>query len=677
MEYAANERTLEYAANERTAEYVANEREENMKCVKCGTENEAGAKFCAFCGDPLEESGAGFEAAKAPEGKKRNGKKIAIAAAAVIVAGGAAFAAVKLREKDPKDIVIAAFENIHTEDQVNPNEELFGISAFLENAGKVSCQSGFRLVLEDCSEERVAQAASGAGLRVETKSDLDNKKYSLDAGVIFQNMDLVTMELYYGDKILQAAVPELSSKVFTADLGDGLAQRIEDSPLAGSLVESYGIDVEGIQQYLEDAAAQIQENSGTDPYDIVGLLQRYKDGCQAQENFKAALTVEKAGKASFQLDGSEVSCRGYQVHISKDSMISFLRDSSDFFLQDEELKEKYLKQLQLTAGMMELMGYSVEIPSAEEMMEDSYEQAQETVDQIIDQMEISLNDIDMLVYVDKKGRLAAVDGSTTVLAQTDVADALGAADAADAAGVADAAGATDAADSADTADATGSADATDSADAADAADAMDAVDAADAMDAAGVSVRVEFDVEFQGGTYLTENMTAEAELFDETDSSVLHMKLDKTGSYDGVRKNAGLSLDCQAAEGTSGVFSYESSYDAGTGDCQVKAEFSSDSFGRAQFELAGIVDELVKGESVHMEIDKLYGSVYDAMSDDEDYFTLSGDWHYGPLTDEIEAPEGTAFDVIAAGEDDWQSVMMEVYMKSFGLLGQLGSVISY
>lgn len=600
-----------------------------MKCVKCGTENEAGAKFCAFCGDPLEESGAGFEAAKAPEGKKKNGKKIAVAAAAVIVAGGAVFAAVKLREKDPKDIVIAAFENIRTEDQVNPNEELFGISAFRENAGKVSSQSGFRLVLEDCSEERVAQAASGAGLRVETKSDLDNKKYSLDAGVIFQNMDLVTMELYYGDKILQAAVPELSSKVFTADLGDGLAQRIEDSPLAGSLVESYGIDVEGIQQYLEDAAAQIQENSGTDPYDIAGLLQRYKDGCQAQENFKAALTVEKAGKASFQLDGSEVSCRGYQVHISKDSMISFLRDSSDFFLQDEELKEKYLKQLQLTAGMMELMGDSVEIPSAKEMMEDSYEQAQETVNRIIDQMEISLNDIDMLVYVDKKGRLAAVDGSTTVLAQTDATGAAGAAD------------------------------------------------AADAMDAAGVSTRVEFDVEFQGGTYLTENMTAEAELFDETDSSVLHMKLDKTGSYDGIRKSAGLSLDCQAAEEMSGVFSYESSYDADTGDCQVKAEFSSDSFGRAQFELAGIVDELVKGESVHMEIDKLYGSVYDAMTDDEDYFTLSGDWHYGPLTDEIEAPEGAAFDVIAAGEDDWQSVMMEVYMKSFGLLGQLGSVISY
>ena len=110
---------------------------------------------------------------------------------------------------------------------------------------------------------------------------------------------------YYGEESLQAAVPELSSKVFTVDLSDGLSERVKESPLFGPMVESSGIDVEAIKEYMENAAEQARENGGSDPYDIKGLMQRYKDGCQAKESFKAAMTVEKAGKASFVMDGAE------------------------------------------------------------------------------------------------------------------------------------------------------------------------------------------------------------------------------------------------------------------------------------------------------------------------------------------------------------------------------------
>ena len=46
------------------------------------------------------------------------------------------------------------------------------------------------------------------------------------------------------------------------------------------------------------------------------LLTRYKEGCKAQDNFKAALTVTKGDKKSFTMDGKEVSCRGYNTVVS-------------------------------------------------------------------------------------------------------------------------------------------------------------------------------------------------------------------------------------------------------------------------------------------------------------------------------------------------------------------------
>lgn len=108
-----------------------------------------------------------------------------------------------------------------------------------------------------------------------------------------------------------------------------------------------------LKEMMDDAVSQSE--TGTAPFDVEALMTRYKEGCKAQENFKAALTVEKNGKGTFTMDGKEVSCTGYNVTVSKDSMIEFLRVSSDFFLQDETLKNDFLKQLEASVRMSEIM----------------------------------------------------------------------------------------------------------------------------------------------------------------------------------------------------------------------------------------------------------------------------------------------------------------------------------
>lgn len=623
-----------------------------MRCTKCGMENADGVKICAGCGNVLESEAAGSPAALSgaagteaggePDaesggagaklagisgffgGDDKNRKTIAVAVAAAAVIGVGAFAAANAGGKDAKEVVIQAFENIYTEDQFNPADELFGASKFAENAGKTSRQTGLRLVLDSCSEKEISQAASGAGIRAEARTDLENQAYSVDMGVIFQNMDLATMELYYGDDSLQAALPELCSQVFTLDLSDDLAERVKESPLLGPLAESQGIDVEAIQEYLEIAAGQVEQNGGSDRYDLKGLLQRYKDGCQAQENLKAAMTVRKTGKDKFRMDGAEVTCTGYQVNISKDSMIDFLRTSSDFFLQDEALKDNYLKQLQMSTILMRAVGSAVDVPSAGDMMNESYEQAQERVNEMIDLLESGLNDVEMKVYVDKKGRLAAVKGSTTV-------------------------------------------------------NPVDS-EALKSGKSAGndkAPVQIIFDVQLQGGNYLTQNATAEVELSKKDDSDPVTIRLKRDGTYDGSQNADRIVIDLQGDEDISGSFTYENIYASSTGSYQIKANYAAEnSRDLLSLEISGVVNDLTKGEYIRVGIDSLKLAYNNSEANDYKYVVLRGEYYYGSLKEEAKAPSGEKFDVISASEDDWSRVLMQIYLNGFGLMNKLGPVFS-
>ena len=91
-------------------------------------------------------------------------------------------------------------------------EELFGLSEFAK--ARVSA-SRIRLMLklDSCSEPAVNTYA-GSGLRIDAKNDVENNKVSANMGIIYNGMDLVNLDLYYGDNTVMAAVPELSPKVF-------------------------------------------------------------------------------------------------------------------------------------------------------------------------------------------------------------------------------------------------------------------------------------------------------------------------------------------------------------------------------------------------------------------------------------------------------------------------------
>lgn len=569
--------------------------------------------------NPTEDSRAETGAAEAavepvaetaaPEQKKKSNKIIIGAVAAVAVVAAGAFGITKMNEKDPKQVVIDAFESVYTDDQVYPIDELLGVSKFAETAGTVNAEGGMTLKLDSCSDETV-NAYAGSGLRIVGKNDITNKKSSAELAAIYNGMDLVTMEAYYGDDVLKLAVPELSAKVFTLDLSDGLADRISSSPVVGPMLEQNQIDVEGMAAYFSELMAEAEKNQaeGKSTYDLEGLWNRYKEGCKAQDNFKAALTVEKAGKADYTVDGQQESCNGYNVVVSKTSMMDFLRTSSDFFLQDEELKNQYLKQLEMTVRLSELMGgtYGGASLSAEEMQQQSYEEVQNSVNEILDTLDASLDDVNMTVYVDKKGRLAGINGTTVLHDEANVDD----------------------------------------------------------------TIDVAFSLGLAGGAYLTQNVTGNITLSDPTDAAKsITMDLVKQGTYDGKTLTADWSMDIAAMPENEKInMAYTGTYSSEAGDFHVAFEFGDGISQIAKVSVTGAIDSLEKGTSFHANLDEIEIAAMDSSMT----AVLSGEYEYKPLEGELTAPEGEELDVLAATEEDWQGVMMEAIYGVMGLMDQMG-----
>ena len=665
-----------------------------MKCLKCGALIPDGAEKCPECQYPVnsessqepaveasENVTAETESAEAPAGEapaeeavqlepgeapaeeaaqpqpgeaakpamppvpsKKGGKGPVIAVAAVAVVAVGAFAVVKLTAPDPKEVVIQAFENVYPEDQVLPFEEIFGLSDMLEASSTSNTQGSMTLVMDSCSDETIG-AYAGTGFRLGSRSDMDNFKSDVNMALVYNGMDLANINFYYGDDTLMMSMPELTGKVFTVDLGEGLADRLKASPTLGPALTESGVDVDGLAAYITeyfDWAESVGEE-GEMPFDVTALLERYKEGCTAYDSFKEALTVEKAEKGTYTVDGAEVSCQGYSVQVSKAAMIDFLRTSSDFFLQDETFKEDYLQQLEMSVRMSELMGAAagLEGQSAEEMLQQTYGEIEDGAAQMIDYLDQVLNDVQMTVYVDKDGNLAAVEGTTSITA---------AAPAAEEAGTDEGAAENDA-----------------SADESAAEESQADEGSADSAQAGtGEQADISFAFQLMGGAYATQNMSGNVSIT--SGGETVSLDLLKQGVYDDAQLTCDASVDVSAGGSVVNIM-YTGTYSIGDGSYHASLEAGADGSQVFAVSASGVVDQLEKGSAIHMDIDAMDISFMDNTGS----VTLSGEYSFGPLEGEIAPLEGETMDALAATEEDWSTVLMEIVFGAIGLSGQMAA----
>ena len=558
--------------------------------------------------------------------------KMMIGVAAAVAAVGIGIAVVPRLMEDPKKTVIAAFESVNSDNQITGAEEIFGLREFLENYGKVNCDSVFRIQIDGCSQPGM-EMLTGAGLEIRSKADLENWKSRAEMALNYNHMDLAELQFYYGDQVFMAAVPELGDRVFTLKINDSLGDSLKNSPTVAPYLEASGVDTEQLAELVQEMMKKPENGTAKGQLDFPGLLDRYQKGCKAKESFQQAMMVEKAEKGSFLVDGKETVCKGYHVQISKDSLIAFLRTSSDFFLNDGELKEQYLDQLRLSVYMTKLFSGAMaaeDLPSAEEMLQQSYDEVKEQTDWMIQILEQSLQDVDMTVYVDPKGRLASLTGTTTVV-EADM----------------------EAAESEPANEEAGTG------------------DSSDAAEETGEAVKekreaqIDFALDLHGGSYLTENMNGRLSITSE--GATTDILYEKEESFDGEQLDSDHTVSVLSSDGNI-TMNASGTYITESGSCQLDMELLVPEMQPIKIHGSGMVTELEKGKSIYADIDSLSVEAKGIT------MNFSGELGYGPLSEEVLPLEGEELDVLAATEEDWGEIMMEVYGNIFGLMSQLTGI---
>lgn len=409
-----------------------------MKCPFCEQEIEEGSALCPSCGQSLgadnqpaaevvpvaenpvaenaaEDAGAAVAPAEVvtSDGKQSNSKKKivigAVVAIAVVVAAGVAL----MPKKSAKDTVIDAFKSIVAEGQTNPMEEIFGSKTLSEKLRKENSEIEFDMQIAGSSNETVNQLATGE-IGVTVKSDITNKKMSYLIGVGFADMDIANLEFYSDDKQFAIAIPELSDKAFSLNYADDLEGQIERSPFIGEAFDEYGINAAGFGSYF--TKANEMSYSGKQFFNMDELWTRYKEGSKAIDDLKASMTVADAEKKTFTIEGKEQNCKGYNVTITKDALIQFATTTKEFFLADETLKKDFVDYMSMVLELQKTMtGIYGEpsIQSPEQLQEDTWRSAEESVDSFIEQLKESMGDLTMVVHVAKGDKMASFDYSTT------------------------------------------------------------------------------------------------------------------------------------------------------------------------------------------------------------------------------------------------------------------------
>ncbi|WP_294147621.1 zinc ribbon domain-containing protein [uncultured Clostridium sp.] len=362
---------------------------------------------------PAETAQAG--AAPAPEGGEPKSKKkwiLPVAILAVIAIAAGVFAMTS--QKNPKDVVIGAFKSIVAEGQTNPAEEIFGLTAMGEKLNKESSEVNMEMTVEGSSDETLNQLVSGK-IGFTTLNDVENNKMFVAMGLGYADMNLANLEIYLDQKEMIMAIPELSSKAFSLNYADDLEGQVANSPYVGPILSEAGMDLTGLNNYL--AKCTELASGDTELFNIQELWKRYKEGSKAIDDLKAAMTVEKADKKSFTIDGKEVNCDGYHTTITKDALVQFVTTTKDFFLNDETLKNDFIEYMNL---MNELQGTMVMMSNpyaqtGEEMQQQLWTEAETQLDAVIAQLKESMGDLTMDVYVRKDGKMAGFTYETTAV----------------------------------------------------------------------------------------------------------------------------------------------------------------------------------------------------------------------------------------------------------------------
>lgn len=240
-----------------------------------------------------------------------------------------------------KDKVALATVNMFSKEE-NKNELIdnyLGVSELLKATKKASSAKGsIELVELPGPKEANMPNLKGLGINFDINSDSSKKALFTDLGLAFKGSKLISAQFLMNENKIEAQVPTLISSVFTANIESDLKNKLKSSMFGKNMTEE---DLNNFVLTINNVKKSLAGENGPMDLDFT----KYKFLKDSFMKFKDTWVVEKADSKSFNFNGKDESMNGFKYKISKESILTLLKDLQTGIKTDENFKKEVLDEV--------------------------------------------------------------------------------------------------------------------------------------------------------------------------------------------------------------------------------------------------------------------------------------------------------------------------------------------
>ncbi len=242
---------------------------------------------------------------------------------------------------------------------------------------------------------------TNSGFSLDLSQDRKNKKLLFDLGGQYKGTNIGNVKFYTDNNKLMLSVPQIYDAWFTCD-AENIEQQYNNSifsknkklPDKEITLKLFGDDNDSVLEGKElmDAVMKGYLTANSDKLAAIGKNIKVKESKQTK---------------NIEIGGSSEECQGYDVVISGQDAKDFISSITDYMLKDQELKKAITKQAKYS-----YLQQDKKYDSPEAMVDDIYKQLEDGNEKF--KNSFNIDDVNAVVYIDKKGRAVSLDLDTAL-----------------------------------------------------------------------------------------------------------------------------------------------------------------------------------------------------------------------------------------------------------------------
>ena len=319
--------------------------------------------------------------------------------------------------KDEKEVVTEAIAGFFEREDETALEEVFGTKKLEESMKEKGVDTEVAFQLNSIGDSELSML-EGLSASIHAQSDVKERQSAVDIKGTYAGAS-ADISVYADKEKLQLGSSLLDGKVLEMAFSGDLYEKLKSSPLFASFVEGYegSAGEDSLKEGIEEFQDLLQ---GKNTEDDSAVFKDEKEEIEKSlEEFKEDMKVSKAEKKTFEINGKDKKCQGYDVEISADAVANLAEDMITVLDKVYQKNGWYKKYMQAFANGYAGNDYSSDVLGDSDFgnaggIADYEEMLTQMKEEVMTAIKENIETVDMAVYVTHYGELVSLEVSTTV-----------------------------------------------------------------------------------------------------------------------------------------------------------------------------------------------------------------------------------------------------------------------